>query len=150
VRFLQRVLPVAPGPEGSFLTRVGGRLRATPLLLVLVAVEASDLFFALDSIPAVFAVTTDPFIVFTSNVFALLGLRSLYFLLAAAVPRLRFLRPGLAVLLVLVGLKLLLAQTVTVSIEASLGAVALVLGGAVGLSLAFPGAAPSAPRQAVP
>jgi tellurite resistance protein TerC len=152
VRWLQRVLPVAPGPEGSFLVRVGGRLHATPLLLTLLAVEACDLFFAVDSIPAVFAVTTDPFVVFTSNVFALLGLRSLYFLLAAIVPRLRFLKAGLALLLVLVGLKLLLAPVLHITTGLSLAGVALVLAGAVGLSLLFPSeaVAASAPRQAEP
>jgi tellurite resistance protein TerC len=151
VRWLQRALPVAPGPEGSFLVHAGGRLHATPLLLALLAVEACDLLFAVDSIPAVFAVTTDPFVVFTSNVFALLGLRSLYFLLAVIVPRLRFLKPGLALLLVLVGLKLLLAPWLQVTIGQSLAGVALVLGAAVGLSLLSPGArATSAPRQAEP
>ncbi len=158
VRLLRKVLPVAPGPEGSFLVRPGGKLHATPLLLVLLAVEVCDLFFAVDSIPAVFAVTTDPFVVFTSNVFALLGLRSLYFLLASVVPRLRFLKPGLALLLVLVGLKLLLASVAPISTALSLAGVALVLAGAVGLSLLFPKEAgtpaappaPSAPRQAVP
>src|SRR6202035_4226155 len=89
-----------------------GRLLATPLLLALVVIEATDVIFAVDSIPAVLAVTTDPFVVYTSNVFALLGMRALYFLLAGAAGRLRYLRPGLAVILAGVAVKLLLADVV--------------------------------------
>jgi tellurite resistance protein TerC len=108
---LRRVLPVGDRLHGQrFLVRDGGRLIATPLLVALVVVETADVIFAVDSIPAVLAVTTDPFIVYTSNVFALLGMRALYFLLAGAADRVRYLRPGLAVILAAVAVKLLLAD----------------------------------------
>ncbi len=100
LRWLRRRLPVTDELHGQrFLLRDGGRLLATPLLLALVVVETTDVIFAVDSIPAILAVTTDPFVVYTSNVFALLGMRALYFLLAGAAGRLRYLRPGLAVIL---------------------------------------------------
>ena len=111
LRVLRRVLPVGDRLHGQrFLVRDGGRLIATPLLVALVVVETADVIFAVDSIPAVLAVTTDPFIVYTSNVFALLGMRALYFLLAGAADRIRYLRPGLAVILAAVAVKLLLAD----------------------------------------
>jgi tellurite resistance protein TerC len=111
LRLLQRLLPVTGQLHGQrFVVRDGGRLLATPLLLALVVVETTDVIFAIDSIPAVLAVTTDPFVVYTSNVFALLGMRALYFLLAGAAVRLRYLRPGLAVILGAVAVKLLLAD----------------------------------------
>ncbi|HEX4288647.1 MAG TPA: TerC family protein [Trebonia sp.] len=109
--WLRRWLPVTEELHGQrFTLRDGGRLLATPLLLALVVVEATDVIFAVDSIPAILAVTTDPFVVYTSNVFALLGMRALYFLLAGAAGRLRYLRPGLAVILGGVAVKLLLAD----------------------------------------
>jgi len=111
LRWLRRRLPVTGQLHGQrFLVRGGGRLLATPLLLALVVVEAADIIFAVDSIPAVLAVTTDPFVVYTSNVFALMGMRALYFLLAGAAARLRYLQPGLAVILAAVAVKLLLAD----------------------------------------
>jgi TerC family integral membrane protein len=111
VRLLGRWLPVTDRLHGQrFVVRDGARLLATPLLLALAAVETTDVLFAVDSIPAVLAVTTDPFVVYTSNVFALLGMRALYFLLAGAAARLRYLRPGLAVILGAVAVKLLLAD----------------------------------------
>jgi tellurite resistance protein TerC len=111
LRVLRRVLPVGDRLHGQrFLVRDGGRLIATPLLVALVVVETADVIFAVDSIPAVLAVTTDPFIVYTSNVLALLGMRALYFLLAGAADRIRYLRPGLAVILAAVAVKLLLAD----------------------------------------
>ena len=111
LRLLRRLLPVTDQFHGQrFVLRDGGHLLATPLLLALVVVEVTDIIFAVDSIPAVLAVTTDPFVVYTSNVFALLGMRALYFLLAGAAARLRYLRPGLAVILVAVAIKLLLAD----------------------------------------
>ena len=117
LRWLRRWLPVTEQLHGQrFIMRASvdgeqrGRLLATPLLLALVVVEATDVIFAVDSIPAVLAVTTDPFVVYTSNVFALLGMRALYFLLAGAAGRLRYLRPGLAVILGGVAVKLLLAD----------------------------------------
>ena len=118
LRLLRRRLPVTDELHGQrFLLRADhgrqrGRLLATPLLLALVVVEATDVIFAVDSIPAVLAVTTDPFVVYTSNVFALLGMRALYFLLAGAGARLRYLRPGLAVILGGVAVKLLVADVV--------------------------------------
>ena len=111
LRWLRRWLPVTDELHGQrFWLRDGGRLLATPLLLALVVVETTDVIFAIDSIPAILAVTTDPFVVYTSNVFALLGMRALYFLLAGAAGRLRYLRPGLAVILAAVAVKLLLAD----------------------------------------
>jgi len=116
LRWLRRWLPVTDRLHGRrFVVRADdgkrrGRLLATPLLLALVVVEATDVIFAVDSIPAILAVTTDPFVVYTSNVFALLGMRALYFLLAGAAGRLRYLRPGLAVILAAVAVKLLLAD----------------------------------------
>ena len=111
LRWLQRRLPVSDRLHGQrFLVRDSGRLLATPLLLALVVVETADVIFAVDSIPAILAVTTDPFIVYTSNVFALLGMRALYFLLAGAAARLRYLQPGLAVILAAVAVKLLLSD----------------------------------------
>ena len=119
LRWLKRWLPVTDQLHGQrFMLRVDvdgeqrGRLLATPLLLALVVVETTDVIFAVDSIPAILAVTTDPFVVYTSNVFALLGMRALYFLLAGAAGRLRYLRPGLAVILAAVAVKLLLADVV--------------------------------------
>jgi tellurite resistance protein TerC len=117
LRWLRRWLPVTDQLHGQrFMVRADddgeqrGRLLATPLLLALVVVETTDVIFAVDSIPAILAVTTDPFVVYTSNVFALLGMRALYFLLAGAAGRLRYLRPGLAVILAAVAAKLLLAD----------------------------------------
>ena len=117
LRLLRRRLPVTDRLHGQrFLYRDDsrgqdrGRLLVTPLLLALVVVETTDVIFAVDSIPAILAVTTDPFVVYTSNVFALLGMRALYFLLAGAAGRLRYLRPGLAVILGGVAVKLLLAD----------------------------------------
>ncbi|HSZ39701.1 MAG TPA: TerC/Alx family metal homeostasis membrane protein [Trebonia sp.] len=113
VRAARRVLPVTGGLHGErFTVRRAGQLLATPLLLALIAIETADIIFAVDSIPAVLAITTDPFVVYTSNVFALLGMRALYFLLAGAAARLRYLRHGLAVILAGVAVKLLLADVV--------------------------------------
>jgi tellurite resistance protein TerC len=107
VRFARRRLPFSDSYDGQrFFTRVNAKRVATPLLLVLISVEITDLIFAVDSIPAIFAVTRDPFIVYTSNAFAILGLRALYFLLADLKNRFRYLKLGLAVILVFVGVKL--------------------------------------------
>jgi tellurite resistance protein TerC len=116
---------------------------ATPLLAVLMAVAITDVVFAVDSIPAVFAVTTDPFIVFSSNAMAVLGLRALYFLLAGMMSRFRYLQAGLAIVLVLVGAKMLLSDVFHVPIWVSLAMVVGVIGGAMVLSLAIP----EAPRD---
>jgi len=124
IRLVSRFAPIVPQYRGEhFLVREGGRLFATPLLVVLVLVELTDLAFAVDSIPAIFAVTQDPFIVFTSNVFAILGLRSMYFLLANLVQRLIYLRLGLAVILTFIGVKMLIADFYKVPTVLSLGVV---------------------------
>lgn len=126
-----------------FFIRQGGRWFATPLLLVLVSVEATDLVFAVDSIPAIFAVTSDPFIVYTSNIFAILGLRSLYFLLAGVIQQFHHLKTGLALVLAFVGTKMLLMDIYKIPIGVSLSVVAALIGGAVITSLLWP------PRKAV-
>jgi tellurite resistance protein TerC len=122
-----------------FVVRQGGRLMATPLLVALVVIETTDIIFALDSIPAVFAVTRDPFLVYTSNVFALLGLRSLYFVLAGAIRDLRFLRTGLGIMLLFVAAKMLLADIVEIPPVASLAAVVVIFVVAIVASRLFPG-----------
>jgi tellurite resistance protein TerC len=150
VRLFSAVMPVAKEYRGTSFTVVeAGRRHATPLLLALVAVEASDLLFALDSIPAIFAITPDPFIVFTSNVFAMLGLRSLYFLLAGVIGRFRYLKAGLALTLAFVGLKMLLAAFYDIPTVWSLGVVALLIGGSILLSVART-SEPSAGRPFAP
>jgi tellurite resistance protein TerC len=137
IRLFRRVFRVSEAPDGQrFFTRVGGRLAATPLFVVLLTVETTDVVFAVDSIPAIFAVTTDPFIVFTSNVFAILGLRSLYFLLADAARLFRFLKYGLVLILWFVGIKMLLADAVKIPVGASLATIGAILAGSMGLSLA--------------
>jgi tellurite resistance protein TerC len=111
VRMVRRFLPVTKEYHGhNFLARVDGRLMLTPLALVLVVVEVTDLVFAIDSIPAIFAITADPFLVFTSNIFAILGLRSLYFALAGMMDKFRYLKPALALVLMVVGVKMLTAK----------------------------------------
>jgi tellurite resistance protein TerC len=112
VRWFTKLVPVTPNYEGDrFLVRVNGRRHVTPLMVVLLCVEVSDLIFAVDSIPAIFSVTLDPFIVYTSNVFAIMGLRSLYFVLSGMVNKFHYLRMGLGLVLGFVGLKMLLAHT---------------------------------------
>lgn len=128
VRLARRFLPVTERYEGSkFFTRQNGKRFATPLLLVLLLIESTDLLFALDSIPAVLAITVDPFIVYTSNVFAILGLRALYFLLAESIQRLRYLKYGLAAILAFVGVKMLLTDVAHIPIGFSLGGIAAIL-----------------------
>ncbi len=112
LRLFQKLVPVTSSLHGhSFFVREGGRLMATPLCVVLVAIETTDLIFAVDSIPAVLAVTRDPFVVFTSNVFAILGLRAMYFALAGILKLFRFLHYGLSAILVFIGAKMLLSDT---------------------------------------
>jgi len=154
-RLLRRAIPATPGLEGrAFLVRRGGAWLATPLFLALVLIEVSDVLFAVDSIPAVFAVTRDPYVVFTSNVFAILGLRSLYFLLAGWVVRFTYLRPSLALVLVFVGVKMALSDVVSLHAAASLGVTAAILGAGVVASLvrsrraAPPADAPPRQREA--
>ncbi|HEY3228378.1 MAG TPA: TerC family protein [Roseiflexaceae bacterium] len=137
VRLLRRFFPVTAEYAGQhFFVRRDGRRWATPLLLVLLVVESTDLVFALDSIPAIFAITTDPFIVYTSNVFAILGLRALYFLLAGSVRRFAYLQLGLAAVLVFVGVKMVLADLYKIPIAVSLGVIATILATAIGASIA--------------
>ena len=124
--------------EQKFFTRVNGQLTGTLLLLVLIVVEFTDLVFAVDSIPAIFAITTDTFIVYTSNVFAILGLRSMYFLLAGVVERFHYLRMGLATVLTYIGVKMILSFAVHIPIWASLIFVAAILGGSVIASILWP------------
>jgi tellurite resistance protein TerC len=138
-RLFRRLVPAVAEYHGQRFTVVkDGRRLATPLLLVLAAIEATDLVFAVDSIPAIFAVTSDPFIVYTSNVFAILGLRAMYFLLADVVTRLRYLKTGLALVLVFVGAKMLVAELYEVPIGASLAVVASLILGSAALSLLRP------------
>jgi TerC family integral membrane protein len=136
VRGLRRMLPItADYAGGRFFTRAGGKTMATPLLVALVAVEITDLVFALDSIPAVFGVTRNLFIVFTSNAFAVLGLRALYFLLASSMDRFCYLKQGLAVLLVFIGVKMLISPFVHLPMTVSLAVIIAVVAGAVAASL---------------
>lgn len=135
----RRFVPSVSEFHGAhFLVRIDGKLLATPLLLVLVSVETTDLVFATDSIPAIFGITQDPFIVFTSNIFAILGLRALYFVLASMMGKFRFLKYGLSLVLAFVGVKMLVSAAIHIRIELSLGIVAGLIGGAVLLSLLFP------------
>ncbi|MDQ3223029.1 MAG: TerC family protein [Gemmatimonadota bacterium] len=137
VRLARRLLPFTNSYDGAnFFTRSGaGRLYATPLLLVLLVVEWSDLVFAIDSIPAIFAITRDPFLVYSSNVFAILGLRALFFVLAGMMDKFVYLKPGVALILVFVGLKMTLSHWVHLPTLASLAVIMITLAVAVGLSL---------------
>jgi tellurite resistance protein TerC len=148
LRLVRRVLPVTEHYVGDrfFASAPWGpdrvmRTMATPLFVVLVMVETTDLVFAVDSIPAVFGVTRDPFVVYTSNVFAILGLRSLYFLLAAVVHRFWLLKPALSLVLLFVGAKMLAEEFWHISTVVSLLVISAILGGAVVFSLLFPKAA---------
>ena len=144
VRWVSKKLPMTGSLEGPrFFVRREGRRLATPLLLALVAAETTDLIFALDSIPAVFAVTDDPFLVFSSNVCALLGLRALYFVVRGALARLRYLKPGLAAILTFVGLKMLLFRWVALPTGTSLSIIGCIL--AVALVVSWLRPAPDAP-----
>ena len=135
-KLFRRLIPsVDEYHEGKFTIVQAGKRYATPLLLVLVAIEATDIVFALDSIPAIFAVTRDPFIVFTSNIFAILGLRSLYFALAGMMDKFHYLKVGLALVLMFVGAKMLVASVYKIPIWASLAVIAVLLVGSVVASL---------------
>jgi len=132
VRAFKRLVPTTDGfRDDHFVVREHGRLKATPLLVVLLAVESTDLVFAIDSIPAIFAITRDPFIVYTSNVMAVLGLRSLFFVLAGAGTRFKYLQPALAVLLVFAGAKMLTHELMpiptTVSLVVIVGTLAIAI-----------------------
>lgn len=143
VRWASRVLPVVPAYRGGrFTVREGGRWHLTPLALVLLAVESTDIMFAVDSVPAVLAVSRDLLVVYTSNVFAVMGLRALYSLLAGALGALRFLRPGLALILFLVGVKMLVSDIVEIPTGLSLAVVGAILAVAAVASLAVPATPP--------
>jgi len=151
-RALRKMIPTTNVDTHQFFVREKARLLATPLFLALMLVEISDIVFAVDSIPAVFAVTSDPFIVFTSNVFAVLGLRAMYSLLAELLTRLRYLRVGLALVLVFVGTKMLIQAAYEIPILVSLGVVAVLLGGSALASVVSraaprPTQVPSDPKQ---
>jgi len=142
-RAVQRVIPSVPEYHGSRFTVVKeGRRYATPLLVCLILIEWTDLVFAVDSIPAIFAVTRDPFIVYTSNIFAILGLRSLFFLLAGVLGRFHLLKPCLALVLAFVGAKMLLADLYEVPVGASLAVVAALIAVGIAGSLLWPRRAP--------
>jgi tellurite resistance protein TerC len=143
IRFIRRLVPITSEYHGQrfFVRKHAGqvsRLVATPLFVVLVLVETTDLIFAVDSIPAIFAITQEPFIVYSSNVFAILGLRALYFLLADVIDRFHYLKVGLSVVLVFVGLKMLTVDLYKVPIGLSLGVIVLVLGVSVAASWWWP------------
>lgn len=129
VNLFRRFMHVTPDFHGqTFFQRIDGVWWATPLLVVLLVVETTDVIFALDSIPAIFAITTDSFLVFTSNIFAILGLRALYFLLAGVMGSFRYLKPGLALILGFVGVKMLIGiVNLTIPIAVSLGVIVLIL-----------------------
>jgi tellurite resistance protein TerC len=147
-RLVRRAIPTTSRMDGhQFMVRVGGRWLATPLLLALVLIEVSDVVFALDSIPAIFGITLDPFIVFTSNIFAILGLRSLYFAISSAIDRFSRLRQGLALVLIFIGAKMLVAPWFPVGQGASLGVVAGLLGGALVASGIWPALGKPADRE---
>jgi tellurite resistance protein TerC len=132
LRMLRRAVPITDGYRGQrFFVVENARRWATPLLAVLVVVETTDVIFAIDSIPAIFAVTRDTFLVFTSNAFAILGLRALYFLLAGAMTKFTYLKVGLSVILVLVGLKMALSEVAEVPIALSLAVIAIVLAASI-------------------
>jgi tellurite resistance protein TerC len=136
LRLFRRIIPVTESyVADKFFVRQKGILMATPLFLVLIIVESTDLVFAVDSIPAIFAVTTDPFIVYTSNVFAILGLRSLYFMLAGAMGQFYYLKPALSIVLVFVGVKMVIVDFYKIPVAVSLGVIASILTVAVIASL---------------
>jgi tellurite resistance protein TerC len=135
-RLVQKIIPTTSEPRGgSFVVRQDGRLLATPLLIALILIELSDVVFAIDSILAIFAITVDPFIVLTSNIFAVLGMRSLYFLLANLARRFVYLQPGLALVLVFVGVKMAARDLFHLPVALSLLVVMLLIGGSIAASL---------------
>ena len=146
--WVARVIPITPVFHGNrFWIRQAGKFVATPLLVAVVIVETTDIVFALDSVPAVLAVTREPFIVYSSNIFAMLGLRSLYFVLAGIIEKFRYLRVGLAAILIFFGAKLILGGVFEIPNHLSLAFIAIAIGLAVAASLRWPGpgAHPSTP-----
>ncbi len=150
VRLARKLFPVTPAycDDHFFFHSRGQGWMATPLLLVLLVVEWSDLIFAIDSIPAVFAVTRDPFVVYASNLFAILGLRALFFVLAGAMDKFHYLKPGVALILLFVGAKMVLAAWLHVSTVLSLVVILTLLTGAIVLSLLRPAAGAGGPDHA--
>jgi tellurite resistance protein TerC len=136
LKLLRKVIPVTSDYEdGCFFVKKEGRYWATPLLVVLIAIESTDIMFAIDSVPAILAITTDPFIVYTSNVFAILGLRSLYFALQKMMQAFHYLHYGLAAILIFIGLKMLLSDFIHIPVLVTLGVVAFILSLSVIISL---------------
>ncbi len=136
LRMCRRILPITREfHDEHFHVRVDGRWMLTPLALTMIVIEVTDLIFAVDSIPAIFAITRDPFIVYTSNICAILGLRSLYFLLAGLMDRFIYLRTGLAFVLAFVGIKMIIADYLPLPRVLSLGIIALILGITIALSM---------------
>lgn len=135
-RGLRKVLPMTGLHGNRFLAKIDGKWHATPLFLTVAVVEFSDVVFALDSIPAIFSITTDPLIVFTSNIFAILGLRALYFLVSGLVQMFSYLKYGVALILAFVGVKMLILHWIHISTTLSLGVVVGVLAVSIGLSVA--------------
>jgi tellurite resistance protein TerC len=128
-RALSRLFPVAKGDgEGHFFVRRQGKWKVTTLFLALLMIECTDIVFALDSIPAIFAITTDTFIIYTSNIFALLGLRALYGVLSSSLKKLKYLKSGLAAILIFIGAKMLVEDFVTISLPISLAVILAILG----------------------
>lgn len=142
VRLFRRVMPVTPHLHGQrFLLRLDGKWHATPLLVALLFLEVSDIIFAVDSVPAIFAISREPLVVFTSNVFAILGLRAMYFMLAGAVERFHLLKFGLALILIFVGLKMVWLNSLfggKFPISWSLAIIGLLLCGSIVASWAWP------------
>lgn len=146
VNLFRRLVPITREYHGKhFVWRQEGMLMATPLLLVLVVVEATDVVFAVDSIPAIFGITRDPFLIFTSNICAILGLRALYFLLAGMMDQFHHLKFGLGAVLVFIGVKMLIADLYHMPIELSLGVVVALLASGVVASLVWPKSSPEPP-----
>jgi tellurite resistance protein TerC len=154
LKLLRRIIPMTKDyVEAKFFIRRAGRLMATPMLAVLVVVEGTDVVFAVDSIPAIFGVTREPFIVYTSNIFAILGLRALFMLLSGIMDKFRFLKYGLGLVLTFIGIKMLISGWIYIPIGISLGTVVTLLGGSVVLSFIYPApppAIPVAPEQSDP
>jgi tellurite resistance protein TerC len=147
LRLFRRFVPVSDSIEGGkMFVRKDGALAATPLFLALIVVEASDAVFAVDSIFAIFAITLDPFIVLTSNIFAILGLRSLYFVLAGAAQRFRYVQPGLALVLMFVGIKMAISDFVKIPVLLSLAVIVVLVGGSLLASVLIAERSPSKDR----
>jgi tellurite resistance protein TerC len=153
VRLFRRLIPTTDRYHGqNFLIKEGGRTKATPLLVVLVVIEMTDVMFAVDSIPAIFGVTTDVFIVFTSNIFAILGLRSLFFLIEGLVQKLRFLKIGVAVILAFIGVKILIESVYKIPVGVSLSVLAsiLIISAVASMVIPAPAPEPEAPSPTPP